>query len=89
MTYTVSITSQGQISIPAAIRRQLGLDKKKQAIVTVEAGKMVVKPIKDFLELAGSLKTNKKPLTNKELHEVVAQAVADNYAKKLKRMGIK
>ncbi len=86
MTYTVSITSQGQISIPAAIRRQLGLDKKKTAIVSVEKGKMVVSPIKDLLELKGSLKTNKRPLSNKELHEIVGQAMADKYAKSLKRM---
>lgn len=86
MTYTVSITSQGQISIPARIRRALGLSKNKKAIVSVENGKVVIEPIKDFLELAGSIKTNKKPLTNDELNDVVAQAVADDYAEKLKRM---
>lgn len=86
MTYTVSITSQGQISIPIEFRRKLGLDKVRRATVEIEKGKMVISPIKDLLELAGSMTTDKKPLTNHELHEVVAQAVADNYAKKLKRM---
>ena len=62
MTYVVSITSQGQISIPVDIQRQLGLSKKQQAIVSIENGKMVVEPVKDLLELEGSLKTNKKPL---------------------------
>lgn len=85
MTYTVSITSQGQITIPVAIQRQLGLSKKQKAIVSVEDGKMVVNPVKDLLELGGSLKTNKKPLTNDELHEFVAQAVVEEYAKKLAR----
>ena len=40
--YTVSITSQGQISIPAKIRKELGFHKHKKAIVTIEGGKMLV-----------------------------------------------
>ena len=76
MSYTVSITSQGQINIPAKIRRQLNLDKTKQAILSVEAGKVIIEPIKDLLELGGSLKTTKKPLSNKDLHEFVAETIS-------------
>lgn len=89
MTYTVSITSQGQFSIPAPLRRKLGLEKKRKAIVSERDGELIVRPVKDFLELAGSLQKyakGKKPLSNKELDEVVAQAVADEYKEKLKRM---
>ena len=82
MAYTVSITSQGQMSIPAKLRRQLGLDKSKRAFVSEQNGKIVVEPIRDLLELKGSLKTNKKPLTGRQLHELVAQAAADEYAEK-------
>jgi bifunctional DNA-binding transcriptional regulator/antitoxin component of YhaV-PrlF toxin-antitoxin module len=88
MTYTVSITSQGQISIPIQLRRKLGLDKSKKALIREENGELVVKPVKDFLELGGSLKEyakGKKPLSNKELDEVIAQAVADDYIEKLQR----
>lgn len=60
MIYTVSITSQGQISIPAKIRRELGFSKKSRATVTVEKGKMVVEPAKDILELKGVFKSRKK-----------------------------
>ena len=60
MTYTVSVTSQGQISIPAKLRRKLGLDKHKQALVSEKEGKIIIEPVKDFLELKGSLKTNIK-----------------------------
>lgn len=72
----VSITSQGQISIPAKMRRELGLNEKEQALVSVENGKVIVKPIKDLLDLRGSLKTNKRPLTNKELHEAFGEYLA-------------
>ena len=60
MTYTVSITSQGQISIPAKIRRALGLDKTSKALVSVEDKKIVIEPVKDLLELGGSLKTKRR-----------------------------
>lgn len=38
MTHTVSIASQGQITIPAAFRRELGLHKYARANVRVEGG---------------------------------------------------
>lgn len=60
MTNIVSVTSQGQISIPAKIRRQLGLDKIKRAVVSVQGGKVLVEPVKDLLVLGGSLKTVKR-----------------------------
>lgn len=76
MSYTVSITSQGQISIPAQIRKQLGLSKNSKAIVSVKGGEMFVKPVKDFLALKGSIKTKKKPLTNAEMHNLFAKELA-------------
>lgn len=84
MTYTVTITSQGQFSIPARIRRELGFSKTKRAIVSVKDGNLIIEPVKDLLELAGSLKTTKKPLTNEELHNFVGEAIADEYKKKNK-----
>lgn len=85
MVYTVSITSQGQISIPAALRRELGLDKKQKALISKKDGKLIVEPVKDFLELGGSLKTNKKPLSNQALHDLFATSVAQEYAKKIEK----
>ncbi|KKT75488.1 MAG: hypothetical protein UX31_C0042G0006 [Candidatus Nomurabacteria bacterium GW2011_GWA1_46_11] len=76
MVFTVSITSQGQISIPAKIRRDLGLKKAGKALIRVENRRMVVEPIGDLLELKGSLKTNKKTLTSSEIHELFAKDIA-------------
>lgn len=61
MIYTVSITSQGQISIPSSLRKKLGLDKSRRALVTEKEGKIVIEPVKDLLELKGSLKTDLQP----------------------------
>lgn len=81
MTYTVSITSQGQISIPAKIRKLLGFSKKKKAIISIHNGKMVIEPVKDLLELGGSLKSNKKPLLTQELHDFFTQSMVEEYRK--------
>jgi len=82
MTYTVSITSQGQINIPVKIRRELGLSKNSKATVSVRNGEMLIRPVKDFLELRGSLKTDKKSLSNEELHELFAQEMGKEAVEK-------
>lgn len=80
MIYTVSITSQGQISIPAKLRRKLRLDKNEKALVSEEDGKIIIEPIKDFLELGGSLKTTIKA-DPKQIREAFEQYLADEAVK--------
>ncbi len=84
MSYTVSITSQGQISIPAKISQKLGLSERKKALVSIENGKEIIEPVRDFLELAGSLKTDKKPLSNQELDDFVGNVIVEEYGCKFK-----
>ncbi len=83
MIYTGSITSQGQLTIPVKLRRKLKLDKKKVNIEEKE-GKLLIEPIKDFLELAGSLKTNKKPLSPRKMRELFENYLAQEAVKGLK-----
>lgn len=81
MTYTVSITSQGQISIPAPFRRKLGLDKLKKAVVTEKNGKILIEPVKDLLDLKGSFKSKKK-LSPKKLRRAFEDYLAERSANK-------
>jgi len=74
MVYAVNITSQGQISIPAKLRRKIGFSKR--AIVSAEEDRIILRPVADIMDLMGSLKTNKKPLTNKQLHKLFGEALA-------------
>lgn len=69
MSYTVSITSQGQISIPAPLRKKMGLDKLKHATVKEEEGRLVIEPIKDLLDLRGSLKTDVSSVTSSQIRQ--------------------
>lgn len=60
MTYIVSITSQGQLSIPIKLRRQLGFDKTNKAIITVYDSHLTLEPAGDILSLRGSVKSSIK-----------------------------
>jgi antitoxin PrlF len=55
---TSTITSKGQVTIPAEIRRHLGVTKPgKVAFVFEKGGKIVLRPARQrsFLELEGTL----------------------------------
>lgn len=64
----VSITSQGQLTIPASIRRSFGIRGSVRAIVRKENNLIIVEPKKDFWTLEGSLVSEVK-LSDKELRE--------------------
>lgn len=75
--YTVSITSQGQISIPASLRSLFNLKTTNKANIIPTEGGLLIKPVVDFLELYGSLSTQKKPLSNSAIHEIFSESVAN------------
>lgn len=67
MTHIVSITSQGQVTIPKQILRNWGIKSATKAeLVEDKSGKVFIKPKKDFWSLGGSLATGVK-LTDKQL----------------------
>lgn len=86
MTVFVSITSQGQISIPAKMRRALGLDNFSKAVVDVVDNKIIIEPLEDILSLEGIL--SKKAKKDKTILQIIraekrtfAKAVAEKYRK--------
>ena len=83
MLHYVTITSQGQITIPAEIRRELGLSAQKKAIVTIEQNQIVIKPGRDILELEGVFKTKKK-IPYKKIREAFGVYLAKRHLKSLK-----
>lgn len=79
----VSITSQGQISIPIRFRRELGLEKTKKAIVSSELGRIIIEPTMDFLDLKGSLKTKIKA-TSRQIRNAFEEYLAEEAVKGLR-----
>lgn len=60
MNYNASITSQGQLTIPKALRKKYGITKRAQAVITDTEKGMLVKTYTDddFWALRGILKDN-------------------------------
>ena len=95
MTYTLTVTSQGQVSIPAKVRRLWGILKRGQITLTLQGKKRaIVEPTLGILDLAGSLK--KYAIKGKSIEEIMMlekKAIEDgwveHYLKKVKRSGNK
>ncbi|OGD85319.1 hypothetical protein A3B51_00535 [Candidatus Curtissbacteria bacterium RIFCSPLOWO2_01_FULL_41_18] len=92
--YTVTITSQGQITIPVKVRRQLNLDKSKIATVRVEDNKAIIEPVVDIMSLAGTL--HKYAKKNMPIDKIIAlekkaaqEAAVERYKRFLKNSSAK
>lgn len=55
-----TITSKGQITIPADIRLRFGLVPFQKMVFMEEKNTIQIKPAVDFFSLKGSIKTKKK-----------------------------
>ena len=75
--HIATITSQGQVTIPAEVRKKLGLKKGDKVNFVIKNGKAEIEHVPDLLELAGTFKTNKKPLTSGEIHDKFAEYMAN------------
>lgn len=57
------VSERGQISIPAAARKKLGIKPKSNVSVEVRENEIVIKPMKSIMELAGILREHAKGKT--------------------------
>ena len=64
MQQIVTITDQGQITIPASMRRAMSLDQYNKALVKIEDRKLLIEPIVDLLSLGGMLVDKSKKQKN-------------------------
>jgi AbrB family looped-hinge helix DNA binding protein len=83
MPQLVTITQQGQISIPAQLRQALGLNKYRKALVSRDKNRIVIEPVSDLLSLGGSLQHRVlKNKTSKQIRQLEQQATQDGFAGK-------
>ncbi len=64
----VSITRQGQLTIPKPILKKYGISKGTKAVIWESKGTIMVEPKKDFWQLGGSL-AGKIKLTDAQLRK--------------------
>lgn len=82
MNTTTTITQKGQVTIPAQIRKALGLNPSDSLLFTLEEEKIIATPIKKtLLDLYGSVKSKgRKPIDLKKLRLKMVKAVAQKVA---------
>jgi AbrB family looped-hinge helix DNA binding protein len=79
---TSRVTRKGQITIPQAIRTELGIQEGDTVQVTLEEGLVVVRRLERWQDLAGSLAhlARRVPAGEDELEEEAEQAWLDGTA---------
>lgn len=83
MQFTASVTQKGQATIPAPIRKRLGIKPNTKIIFELKEGnEATIKPVIDFFTLKGSVKTN-KPFNIEAMEKAVEDAILNKYVKKL------
>ena len=59
---TSQLTSKGQTTIPAAVRKALGLSAADRLVYEIHDGRVVIRPLKgNLLQLKGSVKAREHP----------------------------
>jgi AbrB family looped-hinge helix DNA binding protein len=48
------VTRKGQVTIPIKLRRKFGIEESSKVQIVEEGGKIVIKKLPSFLDLAGS-----------------------------------
>lgn len=78
MLHYVTLTSQGQITIPADVRRLLKLKKQNTLIMETYKDKITITPEADILSLKGVFKT-KKRIPFKKIREEFGNYMASRH----------
>ena len=82
-----SVTERGQVTIPAEVRKALGLSKPGKVIFRVEDGVVVLKKPRysSTSEIAGSVPPLKEPKTWKEMQAIAHEDVARQVMESMQR----
>ena len=81
----VSVTTKGQTTIPADIRRKQGIRAKDKVLVYEDKGEIKIKKVQDFFSLKGSVKVGRL-VSKREEKEAAQRYVANHYLAKKKKI---
>ena len=80
-----SVTERGQVTIPAEVRRALGLGKRDKVIFSMDDGVVKVKRAKHWREVIGSVPPLKEPKTWEEMVDIAHEDLVEEYAKQMRK----
>jgi antitoxin PrlF len=69
----ITVSEKGQVTLPIAVRRRLGIEPGSRLEVGVRGNKIVLRRIRTVAELAGILKDRAKPGTTWEQERAAAE----------------
>jgi antitoxin PrlF len=85
-SYTATLTSKGQVTVPQEVREQLRLANGQELKFTVEGDRAVITPLyRRLSELVGILPKPKRTVTLDEMNQVVRQAAVARYTRAVGR----
>ena len=82
MPNIVSITQQGQVTIPKSYRELLNIKKNGKAVVEQKGNSLVITPIEDFFSLEGSIKPKSRPEDFKKMRKMFINYLSKRALKK-------
>ncbi len=81
---TTTITRKGQVTLPAEVRRVLGVKRGDSVVFTEEGGEVRLAPAAFSLESAyGSVKPSKRPEDFDQISRIAKEAKADKTVREL------
>ncbi|MCO5219642.1 MAG: AbrB/MazE/SpoVT family DNA-binding domain-containing protein [Thermomicrobiales bacterium] len=85
----IRVRRKGQITLPAEIRRDMGIDEGDKVVLTRENGKYALAAFSDVVDsTAGALAEyaiGKPPIGLDDIHRAIDEAMMENYLRKLAR----
>lgn len=81
MQFTTSVTQKGQATIPAPIRKKLGIKPNDKIVFELKDNEASIKPVLDFFALKGSIKSSKS-FDIRAMDKAVEDAIVNKYVKK-------
>lgn len=79
-----TVTTKGQITLPAEIRKKRGIKPGDKVQISEEKGEIKVKPVADFFSFKGALKGRRLPSEN-EMEQIAAREAVERYIKTFKK----
>jgi len=81
-----NVSDRGRVTLPAEVRRALGLKKGDDVIFVIEdEGAVRVRKRWTLENIAGSVPALDPPRTWEEVKRIVAEEVAERYAEKMRK----
>ena len=90
MVVITRITKSGQLTMPAEVRRNLGVKPGDRVLWTMDvAGNTIVRPMRYTIEeLDGIVPAIDHPSAETDFDDIIAEAFEDSVPDKLKEIGI-